>query len=135
MSRFFYLNIYSFILAASGILALLIPFYLINKWIFILQALLALYLFSVSGKLFLSWKDKLSKIDILTKKNRNEFRPDTFEMFIQAPCGRQVVREALKNLGKQSEYRNLLKLQKPLREKIRDIWNPAKTAIYINDAK
>jgi hypothetical protein len=85
-----------------------------------------------AGKLFSTWEDKKLKIDILIQKNQNEFRPDTFSVFMQAPCGRLLTRQVLRDLRKQHEYKSLLKLQKPLRERLRDNCTPVKTIIYIN---
>jgi len=133
MSRFLYLNIYSFLLAAAGILTLAAPFYFITKWSLVAQALISLYLFSMSGKLFSTWNDKKKEIDILVKRNQLAFRPDTFATFMQAPCGRLIVRQALRDLNRPNEYKSLKKLQKPLKERIRDNCIPTKTVVYIND--
>lgn len=116
-----------------GILTLTIPLCLIIKWLFIIQIIIAIKLFFISGKLFSSWKNKQKEIDILVKRNKNEFRPETFETFMQAPCGRLVVHIALKELNKQSEYKKLLFLQKSLLERIKDSCTPSKTTIYINE--
>ncbi|MDR2491319.1 MAG: hypothetical protein LBD20_07955 [Spirochaetaceae bacterium] len=116
----------------AGILALIAPFYLISRWIFVIQAITAIKLFTVAGKLFSTWKDKVKKIDILIKRNQYEFRPDTFDVFMQAPCGKLIVRQALRDLHKQDEYTFLLKTQKPLLERLRNNFMPVKTVIFIN---
>ena len=131
--RFLYLNVYSFLIFFAGILTLVLPFFLINKWILIAQAIVAIKLFMISGRLFLSWKDKLKEIEILTNRNKAEFRPDTFVIFMQAPCGRLVVRQVLFNLNKQNEYKSLLKLKKPFIENMRENCKPAKTTIFIRE--
>ena len=133
MSRFLYLNIYSFLLAGAGILALLSPFYLISKWTLIVQVIIAVNLFMFSARLFSTWKDKNRKIDILVKKNKHIFRHDTFEIFMQAPCGRLIVHQALKDLNKQNEYKILLKSRKPLITRLKDNCMPSKTYIFINE--
>jgi len=133
MSRFLYLNIYSFLIVCAGILTLVLPFWLITKWTLVAQGIAAIYLFSTSGKLFSTWDSKKREIDLLVKRNKNGFRPDTFELYMQAPCGRLVVREALRDLNMRGEYKTLLKLQKPLLERMRENCTPAKTVIYINE--
>jgi len=133
MSRFLYLNIYSFLIVLAGILALFLPFYLISKWFIIAQVVIAINLIFISGKLFSTWDVKKREIDILVNRNKNEFRPDTFEVYMQAPCGRLVVREALRDLNIQREYKTLLKLQKPLLERLRNNCTPSKTIIFINE--
>jgi len=110
-----------------------LPFWLITKWTLVAQGIVAIYLFSTSGKLFSTWNAKKREIDLLVKRNKNEFRPDTFEIYMQAPCGRLVVREALRDLNMQREYKTLLKLQKPLLERMRENCTSAKTVIYINE--
>ena len=133
MSRFLYLNIYSFLLAGAGILTLLSPFYLITKWVLIIQVIIAVKFFLFSARLFSTWEEKNKKIDILMKKNIKEFRPDTFEIFMQAPCGRLIVHQVLKDLNKQDEYKLLLKLQKPLINRLKDNCMPSKAVIFINE--
>ncbi|MDR0321624.1 MAG: hypothetical protein LBI28_08980 [Treponema sp.] len=129
---FLYLNIYSFLIICAGILILVLPFYTITKWTLVVQGIIAIKLFTIAGKLFSAWEDKKEKIDILIKRNQDEFRPDTFDVFMQAPCGRLIVHYVLRNLNKQEEYKSLLKLRKPLLERMRNNCIPAKTIIHIN---
>jgi len=131
--RFLYLNIYSFLIVCAGILTLILPLYLITKWTLVVQGIIAIKLFSISGRLFSTWDAKKREIDLLVKRNKNEFRPDTFEVYMQAPCGRLVVRETLKDLNMQGEYKTLLKLQKPLLERLKNNCTPSKTVIFINE--
>ena len=133
MLRFLYLNIYSLLLVLAGALAFLLPFYRINAWILVIQGIIAIKLWLVAGKLFLTWDDKKVKREILVGKNRDQFRPDTFDVFMQAPCGRLLVRSVLAELGKSNEYKNLLKLKKPLLTALKENCTPAKTVIYINE--
>jgi hypothetical protein len=130
--RYLYLNGYAYLIAGAGILTLAAPFYRISWWIFIIQAIAAINLFTAAGKLFSTWEDKKRKIEILIQRNRDGFRPDTFGVFMQAPCGRLVARQALKDLGMPGEYKGLLKLRKPLRERLRTNCMPVKTVIYIH---
>jgi len=133
MSRFLYLNIYSFLLTGAGILTLAAPFYSISKWTLVVQVILSLYLLAMSGKLFSTWEAKKKEIEILVKRNKDEFRPDTFEVFMKAPCGRLVVRSVLSELGKQNEYKNLLKMKRPLLTEIKENCAPVKSVVYINE--
>jgi len=133
MSRFLYLNIYAFLIIFAGILTIISPFWLITKWTLVAQGIAAIYLFSISGKLFSTWDAKKREINLLVKRNKNRFRPNTFEIYMQAPCGRLVVREALRELNMSEEYKTLLKLQKPLLERLRNNCTPSKTVIFINE--
>jgi hypothetical protein len=120
------------LIALGGISTLIVPFYRISLWILVIQAVVAIKLFITAGRMFLAWDDKKLKIDILIKKNRNVFRPDTFDVFMQAPCGRLIVHRVLRDLHLREEYKSLLKLRKPLLERLRSNCMPAKTVIYIN---
>ena len=133
VARFLFINIYSFLIVFAGILTLAFPFYLISRWTLVIQGIIAIKLFMISGKLFSTWENKKKEIDILTKRNEIEFRPDTFIKFLYAPCGRLVVRQTLRNLNKSGEYKNILKLRKPLLERLKDNCIPSKTIIYINE--
>jgi hypothetical protein len=133
ISRFLYLNIYSFLLVLAGILIIAAPFYMFSKWTLIVQGMVAVNLFVISGTLFSTWESKKKEIELLTIRNQKEFRPDTFTVFMQAPCGRLIVREALRDLNKRDEYKSLLTLRKPLLKRLRDNCTPAKTVIYINE--
>jgi hypothetical protein len=121
------------LIVCAGILTLVIPFYFISKWTLVIQGIIAIYLFATAGKLFSSWKHKNREIALLVNRNKKEFRPDTFETFMQAPCGRLVVRLALRDLKKQGEFKTLLKLQKPVLERWRENCTTSKTIIYINE--
>jgi len=133
MLRFLYLNFYNFVLILSGALALAVPLQLISKWFWILKGIAALYFFGQAINLFSTWPDKVVKREILIGKNKSEFRPDTFEIFMQAPCGRLLVRSVLSELGKSHEYKNLLKLKKPLFDNIKECCKPVETSIYVNE--
>ena len=132
MTRFLYLNIYSFLLAGAGILVLALPFYLLSKWTLVIQGIAAVKIFLISARLFSSWESKNREIELLVNRNKNEFRPDTFTVFMQAPCGRLVACEALRILNKQEQYKTLLKLRKPFFDRWRENCTPSKTVIYVN---
>lgn len=112
---------------------LIVPFYRVARWTLVIQAIVAIKLFIIAGKLFSAWKDKKLKIEVLKKKNKEEFRPDTFGVFMQAPCGRLIVHQVLMDLHKHREYKSLLKLQKPLWERLRNNCMPIKTVVYISE--
>lgn len=133
--RFLYINIYSFLIICTGILVLILPFYRITLWILLVQGLIAIYLFNISLKLFSTYNDKLIKIKILLGKNKNKFRPETFKVFMQAPCSRLMVRYVLKIMNKRDEYKNLLKFKKTFVENMREGCIQTDTVIYFNEEK
>ncbi len=133
MLKFLYLNIYSLLLVIVGFLILLLPLYKINIWLLVIQIIVAINFFIVGGRLFATYHDKKRMINILLTKNRNKFQPETFKEYMQAPCGRLVVRIVLSELDKSNEYRNLLKLKKSTLTNIKENCKPIKTVVYIKD--
>jgi hypothetical protein len=127
--RFLYLNIYSFLVVTTGILVLLLPLYKITVWTLAGQIPVSFYFFKISFDLFSTYEDKLKKIDILIGKNKKEFRPDTFTVFMQAPCSRLIVKYTLSQINKKAEYKYLLKMKKSIIENCKLV----DTVIYINE--
>lgn len=106
--RFLYLNAYSFLLLAAGLAIIIPPLYKRSFLLLIPQIALTLVCMAHSAKLFSSWGDKKTKYTILLKKNQNGFRPDVFEIFMKAPCGRLLTKAVLKDLGIKNRYKELL---------------------------
>lgn len=131
--KFFYLNTYSFLLLLCGIIILLFPFFRLNKLLIILQVTISFVFFYHSMRLFSTYKDKLKKCDILIKKNFKEFKPESFKVFMQAPCGRLVTKTVLKELGKIDKYKSLLIYKESLLISAKNNCKHSKTSIYINE--
>ena len=49
------------------------------------------------------------------------------------PCGRLLTKAVLKDLGKKSEYKNLIRYKTPFLKSIKNNFVPEKTVIYINE--
>jgi hypothetical protein len=111
---------------------LLLPFYRIFVWIIIIQALIAIKLFTISGKLFSTWNEKKRIAVLLVKKNSGEFRPETFKLFMQTPCPRLVVKVVLADLEQKKQYHALLQYKPPLIKSMIENLKPVKTTIYIH---
>lgn len=133
--RFIYLNAYAFLLVFMGTGIALVPLYRISPWLAVLQAIPALACLANGLKVFRSWKDKGRKYRILMERNSETFRPDSFTEYMQAPCGRLLVRIVLKDLGKSDMYCSLLKLRKPVMDNLRTSCTPQKTTVYIDGKK
>lgn len=131
--RFLYLNTYSFFLLFCGIITVLIPLFKVSKPLIIPQVLIALLFIKQAAQLFSTWKDKKIKYEILIGKNKNGFRPDSFKIFMQAPCGRLLAKAVLKDLGLKQEYKNLLVYREPLSVSIKNGCISQETKIYINE--
>ncbi len=131
--RFLYLNTYSFLLLFCGIFTVLIPLFRISKWLIIPQLIVSLFCLKQAAHLFLTWKDKKIKYEILMGKNKNVFRPDSFKIFMQAPCGRLLTKAVLKDLGLSNKYKELLIYKEPLIISIKNGCIKQETKIYINE--
>lgn len=66
------------------------------------------------------------------QRNENTFRPDTFTEYMQAPCGRLLVKIVLKDLNQTDKYKILKKLKQPLIKTLKKSCKKQKTVIYTN---
>ena len=132
--KFIYLNTYSFLLLFCGIIFAALPLYKITFLLIIPQVIICLLFIKYSLQLFYTWKDKKRKYRILIEKNQNGFRPDSFKIFMQAPCGRLLSKTVLKELGMEEHYKTLSILYKePFLETFKNGCTKQKTKIYIKE--
>ena len=134
-ARYMYLNSYAFLLILLGGGIVFIPLYRISLWLTGLQLILFFTCMVNGTKILGSWKDKQRKYHILMERNSTEFRPETFYEYIQAPCGRLLVKTVLKDLGQEEKYPELRALRKPFMENLKSGCRPVKTVIYLNGEK
>lgn len=133
IARFIYLNTYSFLLLICGIAVALIPCYQVSKLLLIPQFFIFFICIKHSAQLFSTWNSKKIKYAVLMERNRKQIRPDTFEVYMQAPCGRLLTKAVLKDLGEKDRYRELLVYKPSLIESIKENFTPVKSKIYINE--
>jgi hypothetical protein len=76
-------------------------FYLIFKY------LLAIWCVIGGISILAKWKAKKQMIKIVTGRNRNEIRPDTFKWLRKTLCWQLVINTSLSDLRKTENYRNL----------------------------
>lgn len=107
IGRYFYLNIYAYLLILLGIGIAFIPLYLLWKPSILIQAAIALIPIKAGIKILKRWKEKRRSYSILVRRNRNGLRADSFKEYMQAPCGRQLVKVVLKDLGEKEKYKEL----------------------------
>lgn len=131
--RFIYLNTYAFLLLLGGLVIILVPLYKVSNLLLIPQIILSILFFNLSLKLFSTWNDKKIKYKILIGKNRVQFRPDSFELFMKAPCGRLLTKSVLRDLGLFDKYKELLVYKDPLFVSICEGCRRSETKIYINE--
>ena len=72
---------------------------------------------------------------VLMERNTLEFRPESFSEYMQAPCGRLLVRTVLADLGRKDAYPALLKYRKTFAENLKSGCRPVKTVVYIDGKK
>lgn len=133
--RYLYLNTYSFLLLICGIIIALIPFFRILKWLVIPQVAVSLFFVIQAVKLFSTWQDKKIKYKILIEKNKNVFYPETFKIFMQAPCGILLTKAVLNDLGLKERYSEVKIYKKSFFDltKAGCMNKNQKTRIYINE--
>lgn len=110
-ARFMYLNAYAFLLLAGGIGILLFPGFRYSWWIEGGQITIAFFCLRGCYKIFYSWRDKKRKYDLLMQRNADEWRPDTFNEFMNAPCGRLLTILVLRDMGHPERYKELQKMR------------------------
>ena len=132
--RFLYLNTYAFLLILAGTLVLGLPFWLISPFTLIAQGILSIPLYMCGFTLLGGWNDKKRQYAVLMAKNKDEFRPESFKIYMEAPCGRKLTHVVLKDLGKESEYKNLL-IYKPtfIEEFTSPCKKPEHHVLYVNE--
>ena len=135
LPRFLYLNTYAILLLLAGMAVVLVPLYRISMWFLPAQLILSLICLKNSIRLFRSWKDKKRKYAVLMERNTLEFRPESFSEYMQAPCGRLLVRTVLADLDRKDAYPALLKYRKTFAENLKSGCRPVKTVVYIDGKK
>jgi hypothetical protein len=131
--RFLYLNSYALLLAILGAGVLLVPLFKISPWFLAIQIPVAVKIFMVSSRLFSTWSDKKRMMVLLLNKNKNEFRPESFKLYMQAPCSRLLVKSVLRQLDQKHRYRELLSYKEPFLSALKKNLAPVKTRVYINE--
>lgn len=66
-------------------------------------------------------------------KNKEKFRADSFQVFMQAPCGRLLTKAVLKDLNQREKYKELLVYKEPFFISVKNNCVKQKTSIYINE--
>jgi hypothetical protein len=135
--RNIYLNIYAYLLVLLGIGIAFLPVYSLWKPLVILQVIASAVPINAGMKIFRRWKEKKRIYRILIRRNRNGIRTDSFKEHMQAPCGRQLVKVVLKDLGESDRYREIRKQSVPsLGKRIKtaaDSCKHRKTRVYFHE--
>lgn len=128
--RYIYLNTYAFLLLFAAISIGCLPLYKFGTWFVVIQIIAALSFLSYAIKIFKTFKAKKKRYAKLMDINSTKLNPDSFYEYMQAPCGRLLVKVVLTDLEKKEAYRELKKLKAPLKQRLHDACIPKKTVIY-----
>lgn len=133
LPRFLYLNTYAFLLVFGGIGIACVPVGRLSLWWVLPQGIGVTACWWNAVRIFRSWQDKKRQYRLLSVRNAVAIRPDTFKDFMQAPCGRLLVRIVLKDLGREAAWNDLCRLQLPLRQRLREGCRKQKTIVRITN--
>jgi len=99
---------YPLMLLMSSLLIVLLGHFLLEYLpIKILSFLISFYLFLLSIQLGATFPSKVRSLQILIRKNLSIFHEESFSDYMKAPCGRQVVKLALRKLGRPNDFKDL----------------------------
>lgn len=129
-SRYLYLNFWGLFLIALAVAIAAVPLYSISYYLIIPQVIIFFICMKGGVGILNSWEDKKRKYQILISRNTPELRPDTFKEFMQAACGRLLVKVVLCDLGKSEKYSELKKLKDPLVKRLAEGCATTETVIY-----
>ncbi len=136
LQRYLYLNVYAILLLVLGVGMGILPVYEISYYLIIPQVLLIAVFLKGAFGIFSSWTDKKRKYVVLMERNSKEFRPDTFYEYMQAPCGRLLVKIVLSDLGLSEQYVVLRKQRQPFFKELKNNCATKEVKVYtMNDYK
>lgn len=132
IKRFLYLNIYAFLLLFVGGGLLITPSWRVHLILYIFQVIGGCCCLKGAFSILSTWDDKKRKYAILMQRNAKAFRKDTFKEFMQAPCGRLLVKIVLQDMNMPEQYNNLLLEYKPNIKQLKTCREDVPSNIYIN---
>lgn len=111
--RYIYLNTYAYLLLLAGIGIVFIPLHSFHRAFLIPQIIAALFFINLGIKILKRWKEKKRSYHILIERNSTKIHHESFKEYMQAPCGRLIVKVVLKDLGESRQYKILKKRYNP----------------------
>lgn len=128
--RYIYINIYAFLIILMGIGIIFLPLSGISPYLIYVQILLALICLKAAISILEKWNSKKRRYKKLIEANTDCFNPDSFKEYMQAPCGRLLVKVVLDDLGKKEQYNKLKKTRISWIRTIKSNFKVTKTVIY-----
>lgn len=107
LSRYVYLNSYAFLLLLLGGGIICLTIWSDSLYWLWLQIPISLFCWYGAFQILSAWSGKKRSYAILIERNNARFRPDTFTEYMQAPCGRLLVKIVLHDLGMPNMYKQL----------------------------
>ena len=121
IGRYLYLNFWGLLLITISLI-FSITLFLIDYSYFIPIPIIVILICLYGGcNILKTWNDKKRKYHILITKNEKHFYPESFKEYMQAPCGRLLVKIVLKDLNKLDQYKNLNKYRVSFLSQIKQI--------------
>lgn len=121
IGRYLYLNFWGLLLISIS-LVIAITLFLVNYSYFLPLPIIAILICLYGGcSILKTWEDKKRKYSILITKNEKVFYPESFKEYMEAPCGRLIVKVVLKDLNQSEQYKNLDKYRVSYLSQIKQI--------------
>ena len=115
MFRYIYINIYALLLLLIGAGHILLIILTNLHWgLITILSIVAICSIYYGINILFSWPAKMREYRILIERNTPTFNSESFRPYMQAPCGRQLTKVVLKDLGAKSRYSELKQMQEPL---------------------
>lgn len=130
--RYLYLNFWAFILLFSGIGLAFLPIYKWGVAAIVSQVVAVLFIERGAINIFHTWGDKKRKYTVLVERNSAGLRPDTFDEYMAAPCGRLLVKVVLHDIGLSCKYKELRKRRRGFWTCKKENFRRQTVRVYIN---
>lgn len=130
--RFLYLNLWAFFLLLTGIALAVLPVYRLGTVAVVIQVIAVTIVGRGAINIFRTWDDKKRKYTVLVERNRAALRPDTFNEYLDAPCGRLLVKVVLSDLGQSDRYRAMRKARPGFWTCKKENFRRQNVRVYIN---
>ena len=119
--RYLYLNFWGLLLISIS-LAFSVTLFFVNYSYFLPLPIIIILICLYGGcNILKTWDDKKRKYSILISKNEKCFNPESFKEYMQAPCGRLLVKIVLKDLNESEQYKSLKKYRVSFLSQIKQI--------------
>ena len=133
--RYVYLNMYGLLLLFLGLVLLFtIPTLNLSVLLFVFKCIVVAYFLFCGIRILASWSEKKKHYGQLISINKNRIKDESFESFMQTPCGRLLTKSVLRELNKRDYYPILkAKYVLTIRASINNCRHPEPSTIKFTD--